>query len=172
MPLGRKWLEAVNLIVPAPGTPAGKRGAVAGNGKYKIVVGVDGSEQSRAAMDWAVQESRLRQGEVQAVTAWNFPYVSDALGTAWDYEIFEKDAQAILEAELERVKDQGVAITGRIVEGNPASALIDASRDADLIAVGSRGHGGFTGMMLGSVSHQTIHHAHCPVLVIREPGGD
>lgn len=120
-------------------------------------------------MDWAIEESRLRTGEVQAVTAWSFPYVSDALGTALDYDIFQEDAQAILEEELERVKNQGVTVTGRIVEGNPASALIEASRDADLVAVGSRGHGGFTGMLLGSVSHQTIHHAHCPVLVIREP---
>ena len=145
---------------------------MAGNGSFRIVVGVDGSDQSKAAMDWAVEESRLRKGEVQALTAWSFPYVSDAMGTAWDYEIFEKDAQAILEAELERVKDQGVTVTGRVVEGNPASALIDASKNADLVAVGSRGHGGFTGMLLGSVSHQTIHHAHCPVLVIREPGTD
>lgn len=145
---------------------------MAGRGSFKIVVGVDGSDQSKAAMDWAVEESRLRRGEVQAITAWSFPYVSDAMGTAWDYEIFEKDAQAILEAELERVKGQGVTVTGRVVEGNPAAALIDASKDADLVAVGSRGHGGFTGMLLGSVSHQTIHHAHCPVLVIREPGTD
>lgn len=145
---------------------------MAGNGSFRIVVGVDGSDQSKAAMDWAIEESRLRKGEVQAVTAWSFPYVSDAMGTAWDYEIFQKDARAILEAELERVKDQGVTVTGRIVEGNPASALIDASKEADLVAVGSRGHGGFTGMLLGSVSHQTIHHAHCPVLVIREPDAD
>lgn len=145
---------------------------MAGNGSFRIVVGVDGSEQSKAAMDWAIEECRLRNGEVQALTAWSFPYVSDAMGTAWDYELFEKDAQAILEAELERVKDRGVAITGRIVEGNPASALIDASRHADLVALGSRGHGGFTGMLLGSVSHQTIHHAHCPVLVIREPSAE
>ena len=145
---------------------------MAGNGSFRIIVGVDGSDQSKAAMDWAIEESRRRKGEVPAVTAWSFPYVSDAMGTAWDYEIFQKDAQAILEAELERVKDQGVTVTGRIVEGNPASALIDASKDADLVAVGSRGHGGFTGMLLGSVSHQTIHHAHCPVLVIREPDAD
>lgn len=141
---------------------------MAGSGGFKVVVGVDGSDQSKAAMDWAIEEARLRSGEVQALTAWTFPYVSDAMGTAWDYEIFQKDAQAILEAELERVKDRGVGITGKIVEGNPASALIEASRDADLVALGSRGHGGFTGMLLGSVSHQTIHHAHCPVLVIRE----
>lgn len=142
---------------------------MAGDGRFRIVVGVDGSEQSRAAMDWAIGESRLRSGEVLALTAWSFPYVSDALGTAWDYEIFRKDAQAILEAELARVKDAGGNVTGQVVEGNPAAALVDASRDADLVAVGSRGHGGFTGMLLGSVSHQTIHLAHCPVLVFREP---
>ena len=142
---------------------------MSGSRGFRIVVGVDGSEQSRAAMDWAIEESGLRSGEVLALTAWSFPYVSDALGTAWDYEIFEKDAQAILEAELARVQDRGGNVTGRVVEGNPASALVDASRDADIVAVGSRGHGGFTGMLLGSVSHQTIHLAHCPVLVFREP---
>lgn len=57
---------------------------MAGNGSFRIVVGVDGSDQSRSAMDWAIEESRLRKGEVQALTAWSFPYVSDALGTAWD----------------------------------------------------------------------------------------
>ncbi len=139
-----------------------------GNGVFRIVVGVDGSPQSRAALDWAVEEARLRGGKVLAVSAWSFPYVSDALGQAWDYEVFESDARAVLEAELARVGSQGVAVTGRVVQGNPAAALVDASREAELVAVGSRGHGGFTGMLLGSVSSQTVHHAHCPVLVFRE----
>jgi len=141
---------------------------MAGNEGFRIVVGVDGSEQSRAAMDWAVEEARLRHGEVLALTAWNFPYVTDALGQAWDYEVFQSDARAILEEELARVGNPGVKITGRLVQSSPASALVEASRDAELVAVGSRGHGGFTGMMLGSVSTQTVHHAHCPVLVFRE----
>lgn len=133
------------------------------------MVGVDGSAQSRAALDWAVEEATLRKGQVLALAAWNFPYVSDALGQAWDYEGFQSDAQAILEEELARVGNRGVEITGRMVQGNPASALVEASREAELVAVGSRGHGGFTGLMLGSVSTQTVRHAHCPVLVIREP---
>lgn len=133
------------------------------------MVGVDGSAQSRAALDWAVEEATLRKGQVLALAAWNFPYVSDALGQAWDYEGFQSDAQAILEEELARVANRGVKITGRVVQGNPASALVEASREAELVAVGSRGHGGFTGLMLGSVSTQTVRHAHCPVLVIREP---
>jgi nucleotide-binding universal stress UspA family protein len=142
---------------------------MAGSGSFRIVVGVDGSVQSRAALDWAVEEARLRKGQYLALAAWNFPYVSDALGQAWDYEGFQSDAQAILEEELARVGDLGVEISGRIVQGNPASALVEASREAELVVVGSRGHGGFTGMMLGSVSTQTVRHAHCPVLVIREP---
>ena len=143
---------------------------MAGDGNFRIVVGVDGSPQSQAALDWAVEEAGLRSGEVLAIAAWHYPYVSDALGQAWDYEVFQRDAETILESELARVGNRGGALTGRSVQGNPASALIDASRDADLVAVGSRGHGGFTGMLLGSVSSQTVHHAHCPVLVIREPG--
>jgi nucleotide-binding universal stress UspA family protein len=141
---------------------------MAGSGTFRIVVGVDGSAQSRAALDWAVEEAKLRNGQVLALAAWNFPYVSDALGQAWDYEGFQSDAQAVLEEELARVGSQGVEITGRTVQGNPASALVEASREAELVAVGSRGHGGFTGMMLGSVSAQTVRHAHCPVLVFRE----
>ena len=143
---------------------------MAGDGNFRIVVGVDGSPQSQAALDWAVEEAGLRSGEVLAIAAWHYPYVSDALGQAWDYEVFQRDAETILESELARAGNRGVALTGRAVQGNPASALIEASRDADLVAVGSRGHGGFTGMLLGSVSSQTVHHAHCPVLVIREPG--
>jgi len=141
-----------------------------GNRRFRIVVGVDGSAQSRAALDWAVEEAKLRNGEVLALTAWHFPYVTDALGQAWDYEIFQSDAQTILEAELARVGTPGVQITGRIVQSNPAAALVEASREAELVAVGSRGHGGFAGMMLGSVSTQAVHHAHCPVLVFREEG--
>lgn len=141
---------------------------MAGSGNFRIVVGVDGSAQSQAALDWAVEEARLRNGHVLALTAWSFPYVSDALGQAWDYGAFQSDAQAILDAELARVGNQGVEITGNMVQSNPASALVEASREAELVVVGSRGHGGFAGVMLGSVSTQTVHHAHCPVLVFRE----
>ena len=142
---------------------------MAGQGSFRIVVGVDGSDQSRAALDWAVEEAKLRQGRVLALTAWHVPYVGSAvMGQAWDYEVFQKDAEAILKAELARVKHQGADVTGRVVQSTPAAALVEASRHAELVVVGSRGHGGFAGMMLGSVSTQTVHHAHCPVLVFRE----
>lgn len=137
------------------------------------MVGVDGSAQSRAALDWAVEEARLRKGQVLALTVWDIPHVSNVLVPAWDdYERFQADAQSILDMELARVGERGAQITGHKVRGNPASVLIEASRDADVVAVGSRGYGGFTGLMLGSVSAQTVHHAHCPVLVIREQAPD
>ncbi|MGO4230926.1 universal stress protein [Arthrobacter sp. YAF34] len=135
------------------------------NGGFRIVVGVDGSAQSREALDWAVEEARLRKGQVLALTGWNFPHVSNAMMPVWDYEGFQADAQSVLDHELARAGEPGVEITGHIVQGNPASLLVEASRDADVVAVGSRGYGGFTGLMPGSVSAQTVHHAHCPVLV-------
>ncbi|MCB5292660.1 universal stress protein [Arthrobacter sp. SO3] len=137
------------------------------NGAFRIVVGVDGSESAQAAMDWAVDEARLRNGRVVALSAWHYPYVSDALGQVWEYQGFEDDARAVLDQELERVGNRGAEVTGSLIEGNPASALVDASQQADLVVVGSHGRGGFTGMLLGSVSMQTVHHAHCPVLVVR-----
>ncbi|QCB97088.1 universal stress protein [Arthrobacter sp. PAMC25564] len=134
---------------------------------FRIVVGVDGSAQSQAALDWGVQEARLRQGQVLALATWHLPYVADAAGQAWDYAAFEQDVQAVLAEELQRVADPAVQITGQVVEGNPAAALVEASRDADLVIVGSRGRGGFAGLLLGSVSSNLAHHAHCPVLIIR-----
>lgn len=130
-------------------------------------MGVDGSVQSQAALDWGVQEARLRGGEVLALASWHYPYVTDAAGQAWDYGAFERDVQAILDEELARAAQPGVPVSGQLVQGSAASALVAASRDADLVIVGSRGHGGFAGLLLGSVSSQLAHHAHCPVLIIR-----
>jgi nucleotide-binding universal stress UspA family protein len=132
---------------------------------FVIVVGVDGSEQSLAALDWAITEARLRRGEVRLVTAWYYPPLASTVGVIDD--TFKKDAEQELAAALKAVADEGVAVTGQVVENSPATALLDAARDADLLIVGSRGHGGFTGLLLGSVSSQVIHHAHCPVLVVR-----
>jgi nucleotide-binding universal stress UspA family protein len=134
---------------------------------FVVVVGVDGSAESQAALDWGMQEAQLRNGEVIVVASWQIPYVSDAGGMAWDYASFERDAQRILDDELRRVADSGIPVTGRLVEGNAAAALLDSSRDANLLVVGSRGLGGFTGMLLGSVSSQLAHHAKCPLLIIR-----
>jgi len=134
---------------------------------FVIVVGVDGSPASQAALDWGMEEARLRKGQVIVLASWAYPYVTDAAGQAWDYTGFERDARLILDGELRRVDDPAVPVTGRLVEGNAVAALVEASREADLLIVGSRGLGGFSGMLLGSVSAQLAHHARCPVLIIR-----
>jgi nucleotide-binding universal stress UspA family protein len=138
---------------------------------FAVVVGVDGSPESQAALDWGMHEARLRNGQVVVLASWQYPYITSAAGQVWDYTGLERDARLILDGELQRVDDPAVPVTGRLVEGNAVAALVEASREADLLVVGSRGLGGFTGMLLGSVSSQVAHHARCPVLIIR-PGAE
>jgi nucleotide-binding universal stress UspA family protein len=144
----------------------------------RIVVGVDGSASSRKALRWAVDRARLSGESVDAVIAWQFPQpIGGFGGYGWpppdmgtdgiDYEAIS--ARALEEAVSQAVPaDAGVTVRQRVVEGHPGQVLLDAAEGADLLVVGSRGHGGFTGMLLGSVSQQCVHHAPCPVVVIRE----
>lgn len=134
---------------------------------FVIVVGVDGSEQSLAALDWAITEARLRAGQLRLVTAWYYPPLASTVGDGVIDDTFEKAAEAIHAAALKKVTDAGVPVTGEVVENSPGAALLDAATDADLLVVGSRGHGGFTDLLLGSVSTHVVHHAHCPVLIVR-----
>lgn len=141
-----------------------------------IVVGVDGSPGSRAALRWAVAEAQLRRTTLTAVTVWQYPVVTAlptfgiAPGALPPYDELRAEAGRALDAVLD---DEGVRDSGEhpvhtvVVEGPAASALIEASRDADLLVVGSRGHGGFKGMLLGSVSQHCVTHAECPVVVVR-----
>jgi nucleotide-binding universal stress UspA family protein len=144
-----------------------------------IVVGVDHSAGAKAALRFALEEARLRQARLCAVHAWHISYVGagylaisqPALDTE-GYQI-RAAAEAALEATLDEVVSDAddVEIERRVVEGAPAPVLVDASRAADLLVVGSRGHGGFTGLLLGSVSQQCAHHAECPVVIVRAPSG-
>ncbi|MCB5283590.1 Universal stress protein [Arthrobacter sp. ES1] len=134
---------------------------------FRIVVGVDGSDSSLAALDWALEEARLRSGEVYVVTAWHYPVIGDAAGRAEDHEAFGDNARSVHADALRRASETGVEVTGAVTEGHPAEVLLKAATGADLLVVGSRGHGGFAGMLLGSVSSHAVHHAHCPVLVVR-----
>lgn len=142
---------------------------------FMIVVGFDGSEHSRRALNWAIDEARQRNGQLRLITAWNKPpmaWYPAVLETAAGEVAAEESPEQIagtLQAEgLKSAADEGVAATGQVVKGDsPASAILGAAKDADLIVVGSRGHGGFPGLRLGSVSTQVINHAPCPVLVVR-----
>jgi nucleotide-binding universal stress UspA family protein len=134
-----------------------------------IVVGVDGSECSHDALRWAVDEASRRQAVVEAVFAWTFPYDVPVAGrlaadTRW-LERAKKKLEGLLQAELGGRSN--VEVTGRAEEGPAARILLDAAGGADMLVVGSRGRGGFAGLVLGSVSQQCVQHAGCPVVIVR-----
>jgi nucleotide-binding universal stress UspA family protein len=138
----------------------------------RIVVGIDGSQGARRALEWAVAEAKLRDAHLVVVHAWLEP-AAVAVGSVItaggaEPEVFEDAAWRTVTELLAEVDTTGLpqGIETHVVAGAPARALLDASTDADLVVVGSRGHGGFTGLLLGSVSQQVAHHATCPVVII------
>jgi nucleotide-binding universal stress UspA family protein len=147
-----------------------------------VVVGVDGSPGARAALRWALREARLRNSPVRAVHAWMFGYIGGSVegypywgGSIGSYTSLGVDlndlhraAEDLLDRALADVEDEaeGIEIERQIIQGPAADVLVRAASPYDLLVVGSRGHGGFTGLMLGSVSQQCVHHAHCPVVVV------
>ena len=146
----------------------------------KIVVGVDGSPGSLEAFRWALAEAGVRGAAVRVVHAWMVPLIdavpepwaigSPSLGPSEDevHEHLEAAARKVLDASMEEARsaNPGVEVESELAEGRPAAALLAAAEDADLLVVGSRGRGGFAGLLLGSVSAQCVHHAPCPVVVV------
>ena len=136
-------------------------------GRPRIVVGIDGSEQSKAALRWALAHSALTGAAITAVTSWQFP-ASYGFGyvptDAWRPD---EDAARTLEQTVAEVTgdDRPADLRAVTCQGNPAEVLIEESEGAVLLVVGSRGHGGFSGLLLGSVSSAVAERAHCPVLV-------
>jgi len=140
-----------------------------------IVVGVDHSAGAKAALRFALEEARLRQSTLRVVHAYQFGYVGatglegsvPALGGELDD--FRQAAAAALDETMREVgaETDGVTIERRVDQGAAAAVLVDGSRDADLLVVGSRGHGGFAQLLLGSVSQQCAQHAFCPVVIVR-----
>jgi nucleotide-binding universal stress UspA family protein len=141
-------------------------------GEARIVVGIDGSESSASALRWAIRQAGLTGASVDAVIAWHYPV---AAGYAWGaggmdqgYDVKGIAGKTLAGAISNAVgPGSGVRICPRVVEGDPARVLLDAAARAGLLVVGSRGHGGFTEALLGSVSQHCVHHAPCPVVVIR-----
>jgi nucleotide-binding universal stress UspA family protein len=138
----------------------------------RIVVGIDGSEGARRALEWAVAEAQLRDASLVVVHAWVEP-PAVAVGSVVSASgaqpaIFEELAERTARDAVASVDTGGVTqgVETRVVAGAPAHALLEAGKDADLVVVGSRGLGGFTGLLLGSVSAQVAHHATCPVLIV------
>ncbi|WDO04301.1 universal stress protein [Streptomyces murinus] len=141
--------------------------------RERIVVGVDGSEGSKQALNWAVRQAELTGGWVEAVIAWDVPQFHGALGwmppSSSDEAALEGRAQSEVTSAVEEAVAAHPTVQVSTVAryGTPASVLLEASRDAALLVVGSRGLGGFKGLLLGSVAQHCVQHAHCPVLVLR-----
>lgn len=139
----------------------------------RVVVGVDGSDGSSRALRWAAEEARERGAELNVVAAYPRPsarLTSEFGSVPWlERTNWRGDAEATLEETVRDTlgEDPGVTLKLILAEGSAAKALIDLSADADLVVVGTRGHGGFTGMLLGSVSQHVTTHAHCAVVVVR-----
>jgi nucleotide-binding universal stress UspA family protein len=140
-----------------------------------IVVGIDGSEHSLDALRWAAEEARLRGAHLQVVGTFTTPIMSTGYEVAVpDPTDLQAASESMLAAAVDSVRMtgalDGVDLSSEVLEGHAGERLIALSEDADLIVVGSRGHGGFMGLLLGSVTTYVVNHAHCPVVVVR-PGG-
>lgn len=144
----------------------------------RVVVGIDGSAGSKRALAWAAAEAREHEAELYVVMAYTVPIPPMATvgygAPPWRAdEEWRADAEATLRETLTESlgdasgKDSGLKVRSEIVEGSPAKTLIDASQRSDLLVVGTRGHGGFAGMLLGSVSQHLTAHAACTVAVVR-----
>ena len=132
----------------------------------KVVVGVDGSPDSKMALTWAETYAKRIGADVTLVTAWQWP-TSYGVPLAWDQYDPSVDAQNVLEKAMAELSLPRERVHPRVVQGPAAEVLARASREADLLVVGTRGHGSLAGAILGSVSSHCVHHAHCAVVVVR-----
>lgn len=137
----------------------------------RIVVGIDGSPASGVALRWAIDEARSHGAALEAVYAWHDVYIGGEYPMASTLmlpTLYQDAAEKLLDTLVEAEDQTGLVspITRLLVRDSAAHAILEAAKGADLIVVGSRGRGGFSGLLLGSVSQQVVHHATCPVVVI------
>ncbi|MCH7230698.1 universal stress protein [Glycomyces sp. L485] len=138
----------------------------------RIVVGIDGSPSSVRALRWAIGQAKATGATVEVVYAWEVPPTYGTVVAVWPSDALEANARELLGEVMNQVEAEAadVELERYVEEGHAAAVLLRHSEDADLLVVGNRGHGGFAGALLGSVSQHCIHHATCPVVVI--PGKD
>jgi len=143
---------------------------MAGEQQARVVVGVDGSPSSVEALRWVLRYATAMNRDVVMITAWDVP-MSMGYPTVFDGVDWAGEARTVADKALADTADlrSGVDVTADVVHGHPANVLVDASKDAELLVVGSRGHGTAVGMLLGSVSQHCVHRAGCPVVVVRAP---
>ena len=139
--------------------------------QQRIVVGVDGSPASLKALQWALRQAEATGAKVEAAQAWEVPVMyGSGMMVLPSSEDFEAAAKQSLENTVAAATDgrPTVPFESHVIAGHPAKTLLDLAEGADLLVVGSRGHGGFVGTLVGSVSQYCVSHASCPVVVVRE----
>lgn len=140
----------------------------------RIVVGVDGSEHSRQALQHAFEEARRRGASVDVVHAYQVPIYWDPAGygvpmPTLTLDEVQREAHEVIDRCVPDDLPDDLQVKRIVTHGPPAQALMELAEGADLLVVGSRGLGGFRGLLLGSTSHQLATHAPCPVLIVRTP---
>jgi nucleotide-binding universal stress UspA family protein len=140
----------------------------------RVVVGVDGSESSQAALEWAIDAAAGRGARLDVVNAFDYPRLATPIGplAGVDFDELEKESCTLLDRMVESALGPAVARPPAVAQitspGSATRALLETARDADVLVVGSRGRGNLRGLLLGSVSQQCIHYSTCPVVVVRK----
>ena len=137
----------------------------------RIVVGIDGYDESRPALDWACDLAAQTGATLEFVHAWEYPYRTKDAVFGSPQEVMQRDATALVDRVVAGLAEshQAAITATHVLEGLTFDVLIDAAKDADLIVVGSRGRGGLRSLLLGSVSRKVVQHASCTVAVIPSP---
>jgi nucleotide-binding universal stress UspA family protein len=138
-----------------------------GNGQPLVIVGVDGSAESVTALKWASAYASVTGATLRAAIAWHYPAVGPGPVGLAPESVSDEVRQSMRRVLANAVAAAKADAEQVVAYGHPAQVLVDASKAAELLVVGSRGHGAFTGMMVGSVSIHCVTHAHCPVVVVR-----
>lgn len=132
-----------------------------------IVIGVDGSEGSKRALEFGIEEATAHKWRVLLVHGVDVGLsAADPYGGGAVLEQLQESGRLVLDEAAAEVTKHHLEVTTKLEIGSPAYALVDAAKGAAMLVVGSRGHGGFVGLLLGSVSSACVHHAHCPIVVV------
>jgi nucleotide-binding universal stress UspA family protein len=165
------WLGSTprQLVRHSPCPVAVVRGSASRGRPDRVVVGVDGSASSTAALEWAGDEADRHRVPLVLVHAWSYPYSEVAVGSTQARELMEVDAACVMDRCLEHARERFAAeVRGQLVEDGAVPALIDSVRDGDLLVLGSRGHGALVAGILGSTVNAVLDRANVPVVVVRK----
>ena len=167
---GAFWLGSTprRLVRHSPCPVAVIRGAASRGKPDRVVVGIDGSATSEAALDWAGDQADRHHVELVIVHAWSYPYVEVTYGSTTTRDLMEVDAACVLDRAVEQARERfGVDVHGRLIENGAVPALLDTVRSGDLLVLGCRGHGSLVAGLLGSTVNAVLDRAQVPVIVVR-----